>query len=152
MRKLEGFSDGVAAVAITPDGRHVVSRSGDTVRLWDVVTGHEVRTLVRHTDGVAEGTVTPDGKLKGGSSSAFSPRPAACFNEAPLDGVVGCQVLGDLCTWANNQEDVFLSYKTLGLQSVLGDTSFGVVGAVGAINAASDEAANDLFFSISSTQ
>jgi WD40 repeat protein len=53
-----------SAVAITPDGRFVVSASGDkTLKVWDLNSGTELRTLSGHTDGVNAVAITPDGKL-----------------------------------------------------------------------------------------
>src|SRR5262249_12445895 len=44
IRRLEGHSGPVNAVAFLPDGRHALSGSWDgTLRLWDVETGAEVR-------------------------------------------------------------------------------------------------------------
>ncbi len=53
----------VSAVAVTPDGRHVVSGSEDnTLRVWDLASGETVRTLSGHTDAVMAVAVTPDGR------------------------------------------------------------------------------------------
>jgi WD40 repeat protein len=42
--KYEGHSGLVRAVAVSPDGRHVVS-SGEDIRVWDLETGKDVREL-----------------------------------------------------------------------------------------------------------
>lgn len=63
----------VLAVAITPDGRRVVSASGDltllgwrsedtAVRVWDVTTGECERVFHGHTGTVKAVAVTPDGR------------------------------------------------------------------------------------------
>ena len=37
------------AVAVTPDGRHAVSASEDqTLKVWDLASGAELRTLAGH--------------------------------------------------------------------------------------------------------
>ena len=50
-------------VAITPDGRRIVSASSDnTLKLWDLERGRELGTVEAHSlavDGVA---ITPDGR------------------------------------------------------------------------------------------
>ena len=44
---LTGHSDYVQSVAYSPDGRHIVSGSGDrTVKIWDAQGGEEVRVVV----------------------------------------------------------------------------------------------------------
>jgi WD40 repeat protein len=51
------------AVAVTPDGRHAVSGSDDrTLRVWDLESGHTLRTLQGHESYVAAVVVTPDGR------------------------------------------------------------------------------------------
>jgi WD40 repeat protein len=61
----------VWSVAVTPDGKYVVSGSGNdplilgrdnTVRLWDLATGQEVRRFTGHEDWVYSVAVTPDGQ------------------------------------------------------------------------------------------
>jgi WD40 repeat protein/serine/threonine protein kinase len=63
LRLLIEHGDGVSSVAVTPDGKYVVSGSGNTVRLWDLATGQEVRRfragLLSSVNTLA---VTPDGK------------------------------------------------------------------------------------------
>ena len=42
-----GHSREVNSVAYSPDGRHIVSGSGDrTVKIWDAQGGEEVRVVV----------------------------------------------------------------------------------------------------------
>jgi len=60
---LVGHTDGVGRLAITPDGRKVVSASIDrTLKVWDLDYGAEVQTLRGHTDAVTAVAVTPNGR------------------------------------------------------------------------------------------
>jgi len=59
----QGHSDYVYSVAFSPDGRQVVSGSGDkTIKLWDVATGQEIRTFSGHSNVVNSVTFSPDGR------------------------------------------------------------------------------------------
>jgi WD40 repeat protein len=45
--------DWVCSVAITPNGRRVVSASLDeTLKIWDLQSGKELKTLTEHSDSV----------------------------------------------------------------------------------------------------
>jgi len=59
-----GHSFIVRSVAFSPSGRFALSGSWDqTLRLWDVSTGKEIRSYVGHTGGVNSVAFSPDGKL-----------------------------------------------------------------------------------------
>jgi serine/threonine protein kinase len=66
---LEGHGDEVTSIACLPDGRRVLSGSRDqTIRLWDVVSGQELRCLRGHAGAVLAVAVSADGRfaLSGG--------------------------------------------------------------------------------------
>jgi WD40 repeat protein len=57
-----GHTGAVAGVAITPDGKTLVSIGNDNaVRVWDVAAGKLVKSLEGHTSWVGSLLVTPDG-------------------------------------------------------------------------------------------
>ena len=60
----EGHTDHVYSVAFSPDGKHVVSGSGDkTIRIWDVQTGRVIASPFEgDTDRVYSIAFSPDGK------------------------------------------------------------------------------------------
>lgn len=54
---------GVDAVAFSPDGQWLASGGWDNkIKLWEVATGQEVRTLAGHTDAVRAVAFSPDGR------------------------------------------------------------------------------------------
>jgi hypothetical protein len=63
VRQLEGHTDFVNALAVSPDGRRLASGSYDfTVRLWDIQTGKEIRRFKGPEKAVAFIALSPDGK------------------------------------------------------------------------------------------
>jgi WD40 repeat protein len=69
---VQGIShqDYVNSVTFSPDGQTLASGSSDqTVKLWDVRTGQELRTLREHQDAVISVTFSPDGKTLASGSS-----------------------------------------------------------------------------------
>lgn len=61
--RLSGHSDAVRAVAVTPDGRFVLSASRDgTLRLWDAGSGKRLATLKGHQGGVTCVALSADGR------------------------------------------------------------------------------------------
>ena len=63
LKTLEGHTDGISSVSVTPDGKQAISASKDkTLRVWDLTSGRCVNTLEGHSDKVFSVSVTPDGK------------------------------------------------------------------------------------------
>ncbi|MBN9121062.1 MAG: WD40 repeat domain-containing protein, partial [Planctomycetes bacterium] len=61
-RTLEGHTGAAAGVAVTPNGKTLVSVGNDgAVRLWDAHTGQPLKTLEGHAGWVGSVVVTPDG-------------------------------------------------------------------------------------------
>lgn len=62
-RPLLCHTDSVNALAVTPDGRQLVSASSDaTLKLWDLASGTELLTFQSHPAPIYTVAVTPDGK------------------------------------------------------------------------------------------
>jgi WD40 repeat protein len=62
--KFEGHDEKVDAVAVLPDGRHMVSGSADrTLNLWDLMTGVVLKKMEGHYDEVKALAVSRDGRL-----------------------------------------------------------------------------------------
>src|SRR5262249_27785895 len=63
VRSLVGHKDSVRACAFSPDGRHILSGSRDTMlKVWDAATGREVRSLEGHKDSVRACAFSPNGR------------------------------------------------------------------------------------------
>ena len=64
-----GYPEHVVSVAISPDGRYVLTVSGIHVRLWDSATGKEIRRFEGHTRRVHTVAFSSDGnRVLSGSS------------------------------------------------------------------------------------
>ena len=58
-----GIRDVVSSVAVSPDGRRIVSGSSDkTVAVWDLESGAPIHRLAGHRDAVSSVAVSPDGR------------------------------------------------------------------------------------------
>ncbi len=76
IRTFAGHTSDVYSVAFSPDGRYALSGSDDdTVKLWEVNSGEEIRTFEGHTKGdiflVSSVAFSPDGRyaLSGGGNT-----------------------------------------------------------------------------------
>jgi serine/threonine protein kinase len=62
-KTLTGHSDSVLSAAYSSDSRYLVSGSGDnTIKIWEVAKGKELRTLTGHSSGVYSVVYSPDGR------------------------------------------------------------------------------------------
>jgi WD40 repeat protein len=62
-QELAGHKSYINCLIISPDGSTLLSGSADnTIKLWSLETGQEIKTLVGHTSYVNTLAITPDGK------------------------------------------------------------------------------------------
>lgn len=60
---LPGHTDGVNSVAVSPDGKKIVSGSNDsTIMVWDFESGRTILVLDEHEGRVGSVAISPDGK------------------------------------------------------------------------------------------
>ena len=108
---MDGHGDEVTAVAITPDGRSILSGSRDqTLKDWDMESGRALATFEGHTGAILAITVTPDGKSVVSSS---------------LDGTIKIWDLGDLRTSVEPHD---LIQYAIAKVALIGDSGVGKTG------------------------
>ena len=62
IRTLIGHTGKVTAIAVTPDGKQLVSGSNDnSLKIWDLETGKEKFSFIGHSDEITAVAITPDG-------------------------------------------------------------------------------------------
>jgi WD40 repeat protein len=83
--KLEGHKEVILCGSFSPDGKRILSSSGDrTLRVWDAATGKELLVLEGHADGWCGGRFSPDGKriVSSGADQTLRGWDAATGKEA----------------------------------------------------------------------
>ncbi len=95
LREIEGSNDQVMDLAISPDGKSVVSGSRDrSVRLWNLETGEEIRRFEGAGTEVFSVAFSPNGRLVAGG---YGPDPDAGIHGRIIDDPDHCvAVLWDI--------------------------------------------------------
>ena len=71
----KGHLNYVTSVAISPDGKYIVSGSNDsTIKIWDIKTAECLNTLEWHSSYLNSVTISPDRKYIRISESSLSQR------------------------------------------------------------------------------
>jgi len=89
LRTLTGHTSSVNSVAITPDGKVLVSGGDNTVRLWSLPGGEPLGTLSGHTGTVNQVAVSPDGSVAASASSDKTVKLWSLPGGAPLTSLAG---------------------------------------------------------------
>lgn len=70
---LKGHKDWINSVAVSPDGKYLVTASRDrTIKIWDAAAGKEVKTLEKNPGNVRSAIFSPDGKAVVSASGGWN--------------------------------------------------------------------------------
>ncbi len=64
-----GHSSSVAAVIFSPDDHTLISAAGGAIKIWDVASGREIRTLQSHSEYINSIAISPDGSTVASASN-----------------------------------------------------------------------------------
>jgi WD40 repeat protein len=127
VRDLVGHAQLVTACAVTPDGRRMVSASGDrTLKVWELASGRVLSTFEGHLGGVTACAVAPDGRRVVSASGDHTLRVwdldtgrvlATCIGHT--ERVTACAVTPDGRQVASASADRTLAIWDLGSGSVV---------------------------------
>ncbi len=85
---LRGHEDSVESAQFSPDGKSVLTASGDmTARLWDATSGGELPVLRGHSGGVWSAQFSPDGKTAVTTSKDQTVRLWYCAECRPIEEI-----------------------------------------------------------------
>jgi len=90
--RLIGHTESVNAIAFSPDSRQLASGGDDdTIRLWEVATGREIKAISSFKDNVQTVAFSPDGRWLacGNRDSTFKLFEMAAEREISLSGQIG---------------------------------------------------------------
>ncbi len=126
LRRLEGHTEAVSALAFTPDSRRVVSASADrSVRLWLAGTAAQIQSFTEHTRLIHSVAVSLDGKhaLSGGEGGELKawrlPAELSDLQRALREGVMAERIkaAGELGQYGTEARHVIPDL----LRSAMGD-------------------------------
>lgn len=104
---LEGHTDNVLSVKFSPDGLYIASASADrTIRLWDTMTGKQIKILMGHSDSVFSVAYSPDGTKLASCSEDMTIRIWNVKNGSLIKTIQGLDVASDSIEFSPNGKQI----------------------------------------------
>jgi WD40 repeat protein len=102
----------IGALALAPDGKTLASTGGDTIRLWEVLTGQRIRTFSGHCGDTQSLAFAPDGKKLASGSTDKTVLVWRVFGESPRGDRLTAEEL--LARWTDlSGEDAACAYRAV---------------------------------------